>query len=554
MIGVYIYIVYIKDSCLHVVLHFISSLMYIHIYMYICVLCITSVCIQYILHIYISIFTHLYTPYICTFHIWHMFSSIFFSEKKNVVASTVNFSGQKQLGFHKFLMGAFESPQMLKAVKKNVPKSQSRFSLTFCLDFFCASTNSRTKNIEMDRVLCFLILSYHAPHLFPVSLYYLGGRGKTKARLACDVISVFLAMISLDRATKIGPNMSATAPKKSGEPHTAHQNRAPQNGRNHQKTSPKAPKNRRTTHRAPKIEQKKTAHRAPKSEPKKRRTTHRAPKSSPKKRRTRASKSGPKNGAPHTKKPSPKKAHLAPKSTQKGNHAPGTKAPIFDRSSGLDPPPGPSPILIDLVARWLWSTPTSAHHAPKSIPKRQRAKIEPKKAHRAPKSAPKSAHHTPRTKIEPKNGAPHTKNDPKKGTPCTEIGPKIGAPHTAHQNRAQKRRTAHQNRAQKRRTVHRNRPQNRRTTHRAPKSSPKTAHRAPKSSPKTAHRTPKPSPKRRTSHQNPPKRASCARTKAPYSTGLGLDSPQVLSNLDRSCCPLAVIDPNISAPRTKIDP
>ena len=28
----------------------------------------------------------------------------------------------------------------------------------------------------------------------------LGGRGKTKARLACDVISVFLAMISLDGA------------------------------------------------------------------------------------------------------------------------------------------------------------------------------------------------------------------------------------------------------------------------------------------------------------------------------------------------------------------
>ena len=27
-----------------------------------------------------------------------------------------------------------------------------------------------------------------------------GGRGKTKARLACDVISVFLAMISLDGA------------------------------------------------------------------------------------------------------------------------------------------------------------------------------------------------------------------------------------------------------------------------------------------------------------------------------------------------------------------
>ena len=33
----------------------------------------------------------------------------------------------------------------------------------------------------------------------------LGGRGKTKARLACDVISVFLAMISFDRAPKSTP-------------------------------------------------------------------------------------------------------------------------------------------------------------------------------------------------------------------------------------------------------------------------------------------------------------------------------------------------------------
>ena len=71
-------------------------------------------------------------------------------------------------------------------------------------------------------------------------------------------------------------------------------------------------------------------------------------------------------------------------------------------------------MLIDLVARWLWSTPTSAHHAPKSIPKRKRTKIEPRK-----------------------------------GAPCTEIGPKIGAPHTVHQNGAQKRRTAHQKRPQK---------------------------------------------------------------------------------------------------------
>ena len=33
----------------------------------------------------------------------------------------------------------------------------------------------------------------------------LGGRGKTKARLACDVISVFLAMISLDGAQLLQP-------------------------------------------------------------------------------------------------------------------------------------------------------------------------------------------------------------------------------------------------------------------------------------------------------------------------------------------------------------
>ena len=128
--------------------------------------------------------------------------------------------------------------------------------------------------------------------------------------------------------------------------------------------------------------------------------------------------------------------------------------------------------------------------------------------------------------------------DPNISAPRTKIDP-INAP-----NPPQNRRTTHRapksspktarrtpKTTPKRHTVHRNRPQNRRTTHRAPKSSPKTAHRAPKSTSKTAHRTPKPSPKRRTSHQNPPERAACARTKAPYSTGLGIDSHQVLSNL-----------------------
>ena len=172
-------------------------------------------------------------------------------------------------------------------------------------------------------------------------------------------------------------------------------------------------------------------------------------------------------------------------------------------------------------------------HAPKSIPKRQRAKIEPKKAHRAPKSAPRSALHTPCTKMEPKNGGPHTKNDPKKAhrapksahtkiepkndAPCTEIGPKIGAPHTAHQNPSQKQRTAHQNLHQKRRTAHQNRARKGapRTKihpkgHHAPRPrphirqvsgsiplgplqscEPKKAHRAPKSARKSAHHTPR---------------------------------------------------------------
>ena len=264
------------------------------------------------------------------------------------------------------------------------------------------------------------------------------------------------------------------------------------------KTNPKRrtvhrnrPQNRRTTHRAPKSSPK-TAHRAPKSTPK---TAHRTP--SPTRRTSHQN--------------PPKKASCAR-----------TKAP-YSTGLGLD-----SPQVLSNLDRSC--CPLAVIDPNISAP---RTKIEPKKAHRAPKST----HHTPCTKIEPKNGAPHTKNDPKKDT--VHQGPKSGA---------------HQNRTQKRRTVHRNRPQNRRTTYRAPKSSPKTAHRAPKSTPKTAHRTPKPSPKGRTSHQNPPERASCARTKTPYSTGLGLDPPQVLSNLDRFCCPLAVIDPNISAPRTKIEP
>ena len=362
-------------------------------------------------------------------------------------------------------------------------------------------------------------------------------------------------MISLDRTPKTNPKRR-----------TVHRNR---------------PQNRRTTHRAPKSSPK-TAHRAPKSTPK---TAHRTP--SPTRRTSHQN--------------PPKKASCAR-----------TKAP-YSTGLGLDSPQVLSnldrsccPLAVidpNISAPRTKIEPKKAHRAPKST------------THRAPKSSPKTARHTPRTtpKRTPCTKAPkaaRTKIEPKNDAPCTEIGPKIGAPHTAHQNPAQKPRTAHQNPPQKRRTAHQNRarkgaprtkihpkghhapgprPHIRQVSgsipprsspilidlvarwlwstptsaHHAPKSNPKrrtehrnqrTTHRAPKSTPKTAHRTPKPSPKGRTSHQNPPERASCARTKTPYSTGLGLDSPQVLSNLDRSCCPLAVVDPNISAPRTKIDP
>ena len=123
------------------------------------------------------------------------------------------------------------------------------------------------------------------------------------------------------------------------------------------------------------------------------RTAHQNP---PQKRRT-AHQNRARKGAPRTK--------IHPK----GHHAPGPRP----QGLGLDSPQ----VLSNLdrsCCRWLWSTPTSAHHAPKSIPKKQRTKIEPKKAHRAPKSAPRSALHTPCTKMEPKIGGPHTKNDPKK--------------------------------------------------------------------------------------------------------------------------------------------
>ena len=283
---------------------------------------------------------------------------------------------------------------------------------------------------------------------------------------------------------------------KIGAPHTVHQNRAQKRRATHQKWPQKVHRAPKSAHHTPctKIEPKNGAPRT-KIEPK-----NDAP----------CAEIGPKIGAPHT-------AHQNPAQKRRTAHQ--------------NPP----------------QKRRTAHQnrARKGAP---RTKIHPKR-HHAP---------GPRPHIRQVSGSIPPRSSPilraQKGAPCTEIGPKIGAPHTAHQNRAQKRRTAHQKRAQKRRTVHRNRPQNRRTTHRAPKSSSKTAHRAPKSSPKTAHRTPKPNPKRHTSHQNPPERASCARTKALYSSGLGLDSPQVLSNLARSCCPLAVIDPNISAPRTKIDP
>ena len=212
---------------------------------------------------------------------------------------------------------------------------------------------------------------------------------------------------------------------KIGAPHTAHQNRAQKRRTAHQNRAQK----RRTVHRN-RPQNRRTTYHAPKSSPK---TAHRAPKSSPK--TAHRTEIGPKIGAPHTAHQNPaqkrrtahqnraqkrRTAHQnrarkrAPRTKihPKGHHAPGPRPHIRQVSGSI--PPTSSPILIDLVARWLWSTPTSAHHAPKSIPKRQRAKIEPKKAHRAPKSAPRSALHTPCTKMEPKNGGPHAKNDPKK--------------------------------------------------------------------------------------------------------------------------------------------
>ena len=184
----------------------------------------------------------------------------------------------------------------------------------------------------------------------------------------------------------------------------------------------------------------KKAHRAPKSAPKSQRTKIEPKNGAPRtkiepKNDAPCTEIGPKIGAPHTAHQNPaqkrRTAHQNPpqkrrtahqnrarkgaartKIHPKGHHAPGPRPHIRQVSGSI--PPRSSPILIDLVARWLWSTPTSAHHAPKSIPKRQRTKIEPKKAHRAPKSVPRSALHTPCTKMEPKNGGPHTKNDPKK--------------------------------------------------------------------------------------------------------------------------------------------
>ena len=48
-------------------------------------------------------------------------------------------------------------------------------------------------------IAIYVYYTYNIPHVY-IYIYNLGGRGKTKARLACDVIPVFLAMISLDGA------------------------------------------------------------------------------------------------------------------------------------------------------------------------------------------------------------------------------------------------------------------------------------------------------------------------------------------------------------------
>ena len=107
----------------------------------------------------------------------------------------------------------------------------------------------------------------------------------------------------------------------------------------------------------------------------------------------------------------------------------------------------------------------------KTVPRA--TKIDPKKAHRAPKSSPKSR---PVHRNRPQNRRTTrcASKRAQKWEPCAKIDSKIGAPQTSHQNRTRKRRTLHQNR-----------PQNRRTT----QSSPKTAHRAPKAAPKSAHFT-----------------------------------------------------------------
>ena len=204
---------------------------------------------------------------------------------------------------------------------------------------------------------------------------------------SCCPLAVIDPNISAPR-TKIDPKKATRQIRpKIGAPHTVHQNRAQKPHATHQKRPQKGTP---CTEIGPKIGAPHTAHQ---NRAQKRRTAHQNP---PQKRRTAHPKPSPKRRTSHQNPP------------ERAEHAPGPRPHIRQVSGSI--PPRSSPILIDLVARWLWSTPTSAHHAPKSIPKRQRTK----KAHRAPKSAPRSALHTLCTKMEPKNGGPHTKNDPKK--------------------------------------------------------------------------------------------------------------------------------------------
>ena len=102
-----------------------------------------------------------------------------------------------------------------------------------------------------------------------------------------------------------------------------------------------------------------TAHQ---NRPQNRRTTHRAAKSNPKKGAPHT-KIDPRIGAPHTANQNraqkrrtahQKRARKGAPRTKihpKGHHAPGPRPHIRQVSGSI--PPRPSPILVDLVARWL---------------------------------------------------------------------------------------------------------------------------------------------------------------------------------------------------------